>query len=94
MVAEILSERDIREALTDLDGWAHEADVLTWEKTFGSFSEAFAFTSRVALLAERHDHHPDISLGYTRLGLRLTTHDAGGVTARDIRFARAVDAFT
>ncbi len=89
-----LDKKEIEEALAELDGWAHEADVLTWEKTFGSFSEAFAFTSRVALLAERHDHHPDISLGYTRLGLRLTTHDAGGVTARDIRFARAVDAFT
>lgn len=89
-----LDKGEIEEALAELNGWVHGADALTWERTFGSFSEAFAFTSRVALLAERHDHHPDISLGYTRLGLRLTTHDAGGVTARDIRFARAVDAFT
>ena len=94
MVAEILSEGDIREVLRDLDAWTHEADSLRWKKIFGSFAEAFAFTSRVALLAEKHDHHPDIALSYTRLELRLTTHDAGGVTARDIKFARALDAWS
>lgn len=88
-----LDIEEIRDALAELDGWAHEADALTWHKSFGSFAEAFAFTTRVALLAERRDHHPDITLSYTRLGLRLTTHDAGGVTARDLRFARALDAW-
>lgn len=90
---EVLGEREIGEALSELGGWAHEGDVLVWARTFGGFAEAFAFTSRVALLAERRDHHPDIALSYTRLTLRLTTHDAGGVTARDLEFARAVNAF-
>lgn len=93
MVAEKLDKKELEDALAELDGWAYEADALTWEKTFGSFAEAFAFTSRVALLAEKHDHHPDIALSYTRLRLRLTTHDAGGVTAQDIKFAHALNAW-
>ena len=93
-MAEVLGEDDIRGALAELDGWAFEGDALVWARTFGSFAEAFAFTGRVALLAERRDHHPDIALGYTRLTLRLTSHDAGGVTARDIGFARAVSSWT
>lgn len=93
MVAEKLDKKEIEDALTELDGWSSEGDALVWQRAFGSFSEAFAFTTRVALLAERRDHHPDIALSYTRLGLRLTTHDAGGVTARDVRFARALEAW-
>lgn len=91
-MAQKLGKEEIEKVLTELDGWVHEADALTWQKTFASFSEAFAFTSRVALLAEKHDHHPDISLSYTRLGLRVTTHDSGGITARDVTLARAVNA--
>jgi 4a-hydroxytetrahydrobiopterin dehydratase len=92
-VAEKLDKKELEDALAELDGWIYEADALSWQKTFGSFAEAFAFTTRVALLAERRDHHPDITLSYTRLGLRLKTHDAGGVTARDVRFARDLEAW-
>lgn len=93
-MAEVLGEDDIKGALAELDGWGQEGDALVWARTFGSFAEAFAFTSRVALLAERRDHHPDIVLGYTRLRLRLTSHDVGGVTVRDLEFARAVSSWT
>jgi len=92
-MVEVLGEKEIGEALPGLGGWAYEGNALVWARTFGSFAEAFAFTSRVALLAERRDHHPDIALGYTRLRLRLTSHDAGGVTARDLEFARAVSSW-
>ena len=83
---------EIQSALTELNGWTLEADMLTWRRTFGSFPEAFAFATQVALLAERRDHHPDIALSYTRLTLRLTTHDALGITVRDLDFARALNA--
>lgn len=83
---------EIQDALKELEGWTLEADMLTWRRTFGSFAEAFALTTQVALLAERRDHHPDVALSYTRLTLRLTTHDARGITARDLDFARALNA--
>lgn len=87
-----LTPQEIQNALKELDGWTLEADKLTWRRTFGSFSEAFALTTQVALLAERRDHHPDIVLSYNRLTLRLTTHDAQGITVRDLEFARALNA--
>ena len=83
---------EIQSALKGLEGWTLEADILTWRRTFGSFSEAFAFATQVALLAERRDHHPDIALNFTRLTLRLTTHDARAITTRDLDFARALNA--
>ncbi len=82
---------EIEDALKGLDGWTLEADTLTWSRTFSSFAEVFALTTQVALLAERRDHHPDIALSYNRLTLRLTTHDAEGITARDLEFARALN---
>lgn len=87
-----LTPQEIQNALKELDGWTLEADMLTWRRTCGSFSEAFALTTQVALLAERRDHHPDIALSYDRLTLRLTTHDAQGITVRDLEFARALNA--
>jgi 4a-hydroxytetrahydrobiopterin dehydratase len=56
------------------------------------FSEAWGFMARVALLAERHDHHPEWSNVFNRVEIVLTTHDAGGLTARDVRLAQAIDA--
>jgi 4a-hydroxytetrahydrobiopterin dehydratase len=87
-----LTPEEVERALPELGGWTRAGEVLTWERNFASFGEAFAFTARVALLAERHDHHPDFALSYTRLTLRLTSHDTGGLTARDLRFARALSA--
>lgn len=59
---------------------------------FETFSEAFAFMTRVALAAERLDHHPDWTNVYNRVDIRLITHDAGGLTQRDLDLARAIDA--
>jgi 4a-hydroxytetrahydrobiopterin dehydratase len=58
---------------------------------FRDFNEAWGFMSRVALLAERHDHHPDWSNVWNRVEITLSTHDAGGLSARDVALAQAID---
>ena len=58
---------------------------------FADFGDAFAFMNRVALLAERLDHHPDWRNVYNQLEIRLSTHDAGGLTALDLQMAQAID---
>jgi 4a-hydroxytetrahydrobiopterin dehydratase len=81
--------------LAGLDGWAlaDGRDAITKIFTFTDFQEAFAFMTRVALLAERMDHHPEWSNVYRTVSVTLTTHDAGGLTERDIRLAQAMDRF-
>jgi 4a-hydroxytetrahydrobiopterin dehydratase len=88
-----LSEAERAEALAELPGWALRGDGLAIEREFRfrNFSEAWAFMARVALLAEKHDHHPEWSNVYNRVAITLTTHDAGGLSERDVRFARAID---
>lgn len=66
-------------------------DRLVCEIRFSSFSEAFSFMTKVALLAEKHDHHPDWRNTYSLVVISLTTHDAGGLTEQDISFAKAVN---
>ena len=58
---------------------------------FADFSEAFAFLTRVAMHAEKVDHHPEFTSVWNRIDFRLTTHDAGGVTNRDVALAEAID---
>lgn len=80
-------------ALASLPGWAHDAarDALHRRFQFGDFVGAWGFMTRVALLAEKADHHPEWSNVYGRVDIWLTTHDAGGLSARDVALARAVD---
>ncbi|WP_316975833.1 4a-hydroxytetrahydrobiopterin dehydratase [Shumkonia mesophila] len=82
-----------RSALAALDGWseADGRDAIAKDFRFADFNAAFAFMTRVALKAERMDHHPEWSNVYNRVGVVLSTHDAGGVTARDIELARFID---
>jgi 4a-hydroxytetrahydrobiopterin dehydratase len=77
-------------ALEDLDGWrpAEGRDALIKSFRFKDFNAAFGFMTRVALLAERMDHHPEWSNLYNRVDVLLATHEAGGVTARDVQMAR------
>jgi 4a-hydroxytetrahydrobiopterin dehydratase len=76
------------------EGWMVEDDGKALVRTFKfkDFSEAFGFLTRVALHAERQDHHPEFTSVWNRVDFRLTSHDAGGVTERDIELARAIDA--
>ena len=71
---------------------APDRDALRRDFTFADFSQAWGFMTRVALLAERFDHHPDWSNVWNSVRIELTTHDAGGLSAADVRMARAIDA--
>ena len=74
-------------------GWTERDGKLTRDLEFGDFAEAWAFMSRVALLAEKHDHHPEWSNVWNKVAISLTSHDAGStVTERDVRLAEAINA--
>ncbi|TQF83839.1 4a-hydroxytetrahydrobiopterin dehydratase [Elioraea sp. Yellowstone] len=77
-----------------LPGWSmvEGRDAIRRVFRFRDFSEAWAFMSRVALLAEKHDHHPEWSNVWNRVEIVLSTHDAGGLSMRDVTLARAIDA--
>jgi 4a-hydroxytetrahydrobiopterin dehydratase len=76
------------------NGWSLEEQgkALTRTLKFKDFSEAFAFLTRVALHAEKVDHHPEFTSVWNRVDFRLTSHDAGGVTERDMKLANAINA--
>ena len=86
------SERD--EALAGLDGWSFDAarNGITKSFKFADFGAAFAFMVRVALEAEKADHHPDWSNVWNRVDILLSTHSEGGVTAKDIALAGRIEA--
>lgn len=86
-----LSAADLRTALETLDGWHGDAGAISRTYKFASFGEAIAFMVQAALAAEKADHHPEWTNVYDRVDVRLTTHDAGGVTTRDVALARAMD---
>ena len=80
----------------DLPGWAmvEGRDAITRTFRFADFSAAWGFMSRVALLAEKHDHHPEWFNVWNRVDITLSTHDAGGLSVRDVALAKAIDALT
>ncbi len=82
------------ESLAGLPGWSYDSnrDAITRRFLFADFGEAFAFMTRVALIAEKADHHPEWSNVWNRVEVLLTTHDAGGLSTRDIQMAAAIDA--
>lgn len=89
-----LSDAQKAEALADLDGWraVDGRDAIARTFKFADFNTAFAFMTRVALTAEKMDHHPEWSNVYNRVEVTLSTHDAGGVTERDVKLATFMDA--
>lgn len=82
-------------ALKELPGWraVEGRDAIARKFEFKDFNEAFGFMTRVALLAEKMDHHPEWSNIYRTVEVTLATHDAGGVTDNDVRMAKAMDAY-
>ncbi len=82
-----------QQALAGLKGWKEEAgrNAISKEFRFADFNRAFAFVTQIALKAERMDHHPEWSNVYNRVSVRLSTHDCGGVSERDIDLARFID---
>ena len=95
-MVDILSKSDRATALRRLKSW-READAgkaITKTFSFDDFSGAFGFMARVALVAEKMDHHPDWSNSYDKVTVTLSTHSAGGVTDSDILLAEAMDAIS
>jgi 4a-hydroxytetrahydrobiopterin dehydratase len=88
-----LTESEIEAAVTTVS-WQREGDELVRTFTLSDFAEALAFVNRVGALAESMDHHPDISIHWNRVELRVSTHSAGGLTDADFELARAVDALS
>lgn len=92
-MADLLTGGDRDAALRALAGWRFDpaANAITRSFRFTDFSEAFGFMARVALAAEAAGHHPDWSNVYSKVTVTLSTHDAGGVTQKDIDLAAAID---
>ena len=93
MVAK-LTEAERAQALKDLPHWRSTdgRDAISRSFKFKSFSEAWGFMARVALLAESQDHHPEWFNVYNRVDITLSTHDCGGLSARDVKLAKSIDA--
>ncbi len=93
MKYEKLDRAAIDENLAELNGWALAADGLSISKTFKfrNFVEAFGFMTEAALAAEKFNHHPEWFNVYSRVEVKLTTHDAGGLTDHDVKLAKAME---
>ena len=93
-MATLLTAEERAQALGDLDGWmdADGRDAITKTFKFKDFNAAFAFMTRVALVAEKMNHHPEWFNVYNRVEVTLTTHDADGVTELDVELATFMDA--
>jgi len=89
-----LDEKELSAALAMLPGWRHDAAAGTLSRNFAfkSFVEAFGFMTRVALLAQAADHHPDWSNSYNKVSITLSTHSAGGISRNDVALAEKIDA--
>ena len=89
-----LDEAEREAALAALPGWSHHPgrDAIVKSFRFADFGEAFAFMTRVALEAEKADHHPEWSNVWNRVDILLTTHSAGGLTEKDVALARRIEA--
>lgn len=91
MTRKKLTAEKIAEKLGELKTWSAEEENLKKRFSFSNFAEALDFVNRVGAIAERRDHHPDIAFGWGYAELAITTHDAGGLTARDFALADEID---
>lgn len=87
-----LSEEEIQAALAEVPAWTRQGEEIERVWKFTDFAEAMKFVNRVADLAEAADHHPDITIVWNRVTLRLSTHDRGGLTGLDFSLAKQIDA--
>lgn len=92
-MAQKLSGEIRKQALARLKGWGEASgrDAISRKFVFADFNQAFGFMTRVALIAEKMDHHPEWFNVYKTVEVTLSTHDAGGLTERDIQLAEAMD---
>ncbi len=87
----LLGDGEISSRLKTLEGWKHEGRFITKTFEFPTFMEGIAFIGRVAAVAEREEHHPDIHVRYTTITLSVQTHSEGGVTEWDLDLAAAIE---
>jgi 4a-hydroxytetrahydrobiopterin dehydratase len=85
------SEGEIASALATLPGWTRAGTSISKTFTFADFNQAWGFMNRVALLAEKRDHHPDWRNVWNKVEISLSTHDAGGLSSRDFELAAAIE---
>lgn len=85
-----LTEQEIKSRLEEIDGWTYEDNAIYASYDFQNFKDAFSFMVRVSYEAEAQQHHPDWSNVYNQLDIKLSTHDAGGVTQKDLRLAQTI----
>lgn len=92
-MSDCLDAHDLKEGLKSLPGWKHDTseDAISKSFEFKNFVEAWGFMSSVALKAEKMDHHPDWSNSYNEVHISLTSHDAGGITKKDILLAKFIE---
>ncbi len=86
-----LSEAEITERLRRLSGWSREGGAIRKQFTFPKFADGIRFVDRVAAAADALDHHPDMDIRYTAITMTLSTHSAGGLTARDFELAERIE---
>jgi 4a-hydroxytetrahydrobiopterin dehydratase len=86
------TELQILSGIKELDGWEFEDNAIHTSLEFDDFKDAFSVMTRIAFEAEKMNHHPDWSNVYNTVQITLTTHDAGGVTAKDFELAKIIDA--
>lgn len=87
----VLGSAELEQLGSELPAWSVRQGSLVREWKFPDFNEAMLFVNRVAALAERANHHPDIDIRYNRVLLSLVSHDAGGITVRDVGLARELN---
>ena len=80
-----------KEVVQELEGWTGGDDFITKVFVFADFAEAFGFMTQIAIIADKMDHHPEWYNVYNRVDITLTTHDAGGVTEKDVTLAKAME---
>jgi 4a-hydroxytetrahydrobiopterin dehydratase len=90
-MAHVLSTDEVAAALAGLPGWSGDASAISRTVTAPSFLAGIRLVDAVAEAAEKADHHPDVDIRYTRITFRLSTHSAGGVTAKDLALAGELD---
>lgn len=86
-----LNPEEVQSNLSKLLDWSYSGDAITRTFRFKSYMDGIAFVNRVANAAEATDHHPDMMLGYRRVVVTLTTHDANGITQKDFALAAEID---
>ena len=87
----VLSDAEIQQAIASLPGWQRQGKAIQRVFEFTDFKAAMQFVNKIADAAEQANHHPDIDIRYNKVTMALVSHDAGGVTQRDVKMARRIN---